>query len=247
MARDSLLKTGERLDDLERNNLKIIQNPEGFCFGMDAVLLSGFVKTKKGARVLDMCTGTGIIAILVSAKTECGKISAVEINPESADMAGRRVLYNELTDRIEVINDDIKNCTARFGKGSFDMVTCNPPYMPAGKGITNPDSDVAAARHEILCSLSDVCAQASAVLKSGGHFFMVHRPGRLLDIAEECGKNKLEIKRIKFVQPFADKKPNMVLIDAVKDGGRELKIEEPIIVFKEPGVYSDCIRDVYGY
>ena len=247
MINEALLKEGERFDDLERNGYHIIQNPEKFCFGMDAVLLSGFVKAKKGQRVLDMCTGTGIIAILVAAKTECGKITAVEIQEESADMAARSVLTNELTDRIEIINDDIKNCTERFGKHSFDVVTCNPPYMSAGKGLTNPRDAKAVARHEILCDLSDVIKTAAEVLKVSGHFYMVHRPGRLLDIVQECAKNGLEIKRLKFVQPFADKKPNMVLIDAVKGGGRELTVEEPIIVFKSPGIYSDYIKDTYGY
>ena len=211
MEKNDYLLPGERFDDLERNGLVIIQNPEKFCFGMDAVLLSGFAKAGKGARVLDMCTGTGIIAILLSAKTEAAEIVGLELQEESADMAKRSVAANSIGDRVKIMQGDIKQAKELFGKGSFDVVTCNPPYMPAGRGLSNPSDAKAIARHEIMA------------------------------------KNRLEIKRMKFVQPSVDKKPNMVLIDAVKDGGRELIVEEPIIVFKEPGVYSDCIREVYGY
>ena len=247
MIDESVLKPGERFDDLERSNLHIIQDPKRFCFGMDAVLLSGFIRVPKGARVLDMCTGTGIIPLLLSAKTEAAEIIGTEIQPESADMAQRSVAVNALNDRIKILNADIKDSAAMFGRGSFDCVSVNPPYMPAGRGIANPEDVKAAARHEIYCTLSDVCREAAAVLKDGGHFFMVHRPARLTEIFEELSKNRLETKRMKFVQPEIMKKPNMVLIDAVKGGGRELIVEEPIIVFKEPGVYSDAIREIYGY
>ncbi|MBR0131975.1 MAG: tRNA1(Val) (adenine(37)-N6)-methyltransferase [Lachnospiraceae bacterium] len=247
MIDELLLKPGERYDDLERSNLHIIQDPKRFCFGMDAVLLSGFIKAPGGARVLDMCTGTGIIPLLLSAKTEASEIIGTEIQPESADMASRSVKANALEEKIKIINADIKDSVRMFGKGSFDVVSVNPPYMPAGRGLANPGDEKAIARHEILCTLADVCSQAAAVLKDGGHFFMVHRPGRIADIFEELRKNRLEAKRMKFVQPEAGKKPNMVLIDAVKGGGRELIVEEPIIVFKEPGVYSDEIREIYGY
>jgi len=247
MIDESLLKPGERFDDLERSNLHIIQDPKRFCFGMDAVLLSGFIRVPRGGRVLDMCTGTGIIPLLLSAKTEAGKIIGTEIQPDSADMAARSVKANALEGKIKILNSDIKNSLEMFGRDSFDAVSCNPPYMPAGRGITNPGDVKAIARHEILCTVADVCSQAAAVLKDGGHFFMVHRPARLAEIFERLSENRLEPKRMKFVQPEAGKKPNMVLIDAVKGGGRELNVEEPVIVFKEPGVYSDEIRDIYGY
>ncbi len=247
MIDESLIKPGERFDDLERSNLHIIQDPKRFCFGMDAVLLSGFIRVPRGGRVLDMCTGTGIIPLLLSAKTEAGEIIGTEIQPDSADMAARSVKANALEGKIKILNSDIKNSLEMFGRDSFDAVSCNPPYMPAGRGITNPGDVKAIARHEILCTVADVCSQAAAVLKDGGHFFMVHRPARLAEIFERLSENRLEPKRMKFVQPEAGKKPNMVLIDAVKGGGRELNVEEPVIVFKEPGVYSDEIRDIYGY
>lgn len=247
MTDNSVLKPGERFDDLERNGYHIIQNPEKFCFGMDAVLLSGFVRVRKGETVLDMCTGTGIIPILLSAKTEAKHIYAVEIQPESADMAERSVRVNGLTERITVETGDIRQAAERYGRNSMDVVTCNPPYMPCGKGLANPESAKAIARHEVLCTLEDVCTQSAAVLKDGGRLFLVHRPQRLAEIITLLVKTSLEPKRMKFVQPFADKKPNMVLIEAVKGGGRELLVEAPVIVFKEPGVYSEEIRTVYGY
>ncbi|MGN0166292.1 MAG: tRNA1(Val) (adenine(37)-N6)-methyltransferase [Lachnospiraceae bacterium] len=247
MIDTSVLKPGERFDDLERNGYHIIQNPEKFCFGMDAVLLSGFTRVKPDGKVLDMCTGTGIIPILLAAKTPAEHIYAMEIQPESADMAKRSVEVNGLSERITVEVGDIKQASEVYGRNSMDVVTCNPPYMPFGKGLANPESAKAIARHEVLCTLEDVCLQASAVLKEGGHFFMVHRPSRLVEIMLELTANRLEPKRMKFVQPFADKKPNMVLIEAVKGGGRQLIVEEPVIVFSEPGVYSDEIKTVYGY
>ena len=247
MKDEAILKPGERFDDLERNGYHIIQNPEKFCFGMDAVLLSGFAKVKPGEKVLDMCTGTGIIPILLAAKTEAAHIYACEIQPESADMATRSVRANGLEERITVEVGDVKEAFRHYGKKSMNVVTCNPPYMPVGKGLANPESAKAIARHEVMCTLDDVCEQASAVLTDNGRFFMVHRPGRLTEIMLSLTKYKLEPKRMKFVQPFADKKPNMVLIEAVKCGGRELIIEEPVIVFSEPGVYSEEIRTVYGY
>lgn len=247
MADGSFLKPGERFDDLERNGLYIIQDPDKFRFGMDAVLLSGFAKVKKNEQVLDMCTGTGIIPLLLSAKTEAAHISGLEIQAESADMAQRSVLANGLEEKIDIVNGDVKHIDEYYKKGSFDVVTCNPPYMQCGSGLKNPDSVKAIARHEVLCTIGDVCRAAVSVLKTGGRFYMVHRPYRLADIFSELIACRLEPKVMTMVHPFADREPNMVLIEAVKNGGRELKVTSPIIVFKEPGVYNDYIRDIYGY
>lgn len=241
------LKENERIDDLERNGLKIIQDSGRFCFGMDAVLLSGFVKVKAGASVLDMGTGTGIIPILLSAKTEASKLTALEIQPDSADMANRSVLLNSLEEKIEIVNGDIKEAGAIFGKGVFDAVTCNPPYMIGEHGIKNPDDAMAIARHEILCTFDDVAREASAVLKSGGKFFLVHRPFRLAEIFEALKKYKLEPKRMQLVYPFVDKEPNMVLIEATKGGRPRMTVEKPLIIYKQPGVYTEDIYNIYGY
>lgn len=242
-----LLKEHERLDELQRNGYRIIQNPEKFCFGMDAVLLSGFAKAKTGSRVLDMGTGTGIIPILMEAKTEAAQLIGLEIQEESADMARRSVVLNGLEDKIEIVQGDIKEAGRLFGGASFDVVTCNPPYMIGQHGLTNPDTPKAIARHEILCTLEDVIRQAAKVLKPGGNFYMVHRPFRLSEIMVQLVKYHLEPKRMRFVYPFVDKEPNMVLIEANRGGRARMTVEKPLIVYREPGIYTDEIYEVYGY
>jgi tRNA1Val (adenine37-N6)-methyltransferase len=241
------LKENERLDDLQRNGYKIIQNPEKFCFGMDAVLLSGFARVKPGARVLDMGTGTGIIPILLEAKTKASHISALEIQEESADMARRSVELNGLEDKIDIITGDIKKADTIFELASFDAITCNPPYMIGQHGITNPDAPKAIARHEIMCTLDDVVRNASRLLKPGGSFFMVHRPFRLAEIINVMTSYKLEPKRMQLVYPYIDKEPNMVLIEGCRGGKPRMTVEKPLIVYKAPNVYTDEIYDVYGY
>ena len=241
------LKQGERIDDLERNNLKIIQDPGRFCFGMDAVLLSGFVHVKPDTQILDLGTGTGILPILLSAKTEASHLSALEIQEESADMARRSVELNDLTEKIEVVTGDIKEADKLFKKSSFDAVTCNPPYMIDEHGLKNPRDAMAIARHEVLCSFDDVARSAAALLKPGGSFFLVHRPFRLAEIFETLKKYKLEPKCMQLVYPFADKEPNMVLIESTRGGRSGMKILKPLIIYKQPGVYTDDIYDIYGY
>lgn len=242
-----LLKENERIDDLQRNHYRIIQDPGRFCFGMDAVLLSGFAKAKQGDRVLDLGTGTGIIPILMEAKTSAKNLVGLEIQPDSADMARRSVRLNGLEKKIEIITGDIKEAESLFGAASFDVVTSNPPYMTEHHGITNPEAPKAIARHELLCSLEDVISQSSRLLKPGGNFFMVHRPFRLVDIFVLLREYKLEPKRMKSVYPFADKEPNMVLIEANRGGRARMRVEKPLIVYKEPGVYTEEIYDIYGY
>lgn len=244
---DIVLKENERIDDLERNGLKIIQDTKRFCFGMDAVLLSGFVHVKDNGSVLDMGTGTGIIPILLSAKTNASVLKALEIQKDSADMARRSVLLNDLQDKIEIVDGDIKEADTIFPKASFDAVTCNPPYMIGEHGLKNPDSAMAIARHEVLCTFDDVAKSAAALLKPGGSFFLVHRPFRLAEIICTLVKYELEPKRMQLVYPFADKEPNMVLIEAVRGGKSRLTVEKPLIIYREKGVYTDEIYDIYGY
>ena len=241
------LQDGERLDELHRNGYYIIQNEKKFCFGMDAVLLSGFARVKQGEKVLDLGTGTGIIPILLEAKTEGEHFSALEIQEESVDMARRSVAYNGLEEKIDVACGDIKEASKIFGAAKFDVVTCNPPYMNDQHGLKNPDLPKAIARHEVLCTLEDVVREAAKVLKVNGRFYMVHRPFRLVEIINTLSKYKLEAKRMRFVHPYIDKEPKMVLIEAVKGGKSMIKIENPLIVYKEPNVYEDEIYKIYGY
>ena len=241
------LKPEERLDDLQRNGFKIIQNPGKFCFGMDAVLLSGFAKVKQGEKVLDLGTGTGIIPILLAGKTKAGHLTGLEIQEESADMARRSVLYNHLEDRVSIVEGDIKEAGQLFDLASFDVITSNPPYMTGSHGIVNPELPKAIARHEILCSFEDVAREAAKVLRPGGRFYLVHRPVRLAEIITTLVKYKLEPKRMQLVFPYVDREPNMVLIEAVRGGNPRMTVEKPLIVYDEPGVYNKEIYDIYGY
>ncbi len=239
------LKEGERLDDLGRKGYRIIQNPATFCFGIDAVLLTGFAKIKPGTKVLDMGTGTGIIPILLEAKTDAEHLTGLEIQEESADMARRSVSLNDLDEKINIVTGDIKKASGIFGKGVFDVVTCNPPYMIGEHGLTGGNDHKTIARHEVLCTFDDVAREAAAVLKPGGTFYLVHRPFRLVELFQTMAKYRLEPKRMKLVHPFVDKEPNMVLIEAKKGGNSRIAIESPLIVYKEPGVYTDEIYDIY--
>ncbi len=241
------LKPGERLDDLQRNGYQIIQTPEKFCFGMDAVLLSGFVKVKPGERVVDLGTGTGIIPLLLAGKYKPGKVYGLEIQAESADMAQRSVALNDLESIIEIKEGDIKEASKLFGASSFDIVTSNPPYMANSNGLQNPNEALAIARHEILCSLDDVVGQASALLKERGRFYMVHRPERLGEIFAALHKYRLEPKKMRLVHPYIDREPNMVLIEALKGGNPGIRISKPLIVYESPGKYTQEIYDIYGY
>lgn len=242
-----LLKDGERIDDLQRNGYKIIQNTKKFCFGMDAVLLSGFAKVKPGARVLDMGTGTGIIPILLEAKTQAAHLTGLEIQEESADMARRSVLLNQLEEKIDIVTGNIREAGTFFQAASFDIITCNPPYMIGQHGITNPEEPKAIARHEILCNLEDVVSNAANLLKPGGYFCMVHRPFRLAEIITKMVEYKLEPKRMKLVYPYIDKEPNMVLIEGCRGGKSRMTVEKPLIVYKAQNEYTEEIYDVYGY
>ena len=214
----SELKPGEKLDELQRNGYVIIQDKERFCFGMDAVLLSGFARVKDGG-----------------------------IQADSADMARRSVALNGLEEKIDIVQGDIREAAGLFPAASFDVVTCNPPYMAGGHGLTNPEAPKAIARHEVKCTFEDVAAQAAGLLKPGGNFFLVHRPFRLAEIMVTLTRYKLEPKRMRLVYPFADKEPNMVLLEANRGGRSRMTVERPLIVYREPGIYTDEIYDIYGY
>ena len=243
----SNLLPGERIDELQRNGYRIIQNPERFCFGMDAVLLSGFARAKKPERCLDLGCGNGIIPILMEAKTEGKHFTGLEIQPESADMAKRSVALNGLQDRIDIVEGDIKDASKIFGASSFHVVTTNPPYMTAQHGLTNVYEAKTIARHEVLCNLEDIIRESARLLMPGGRFYMVHRPFRLAEIISLMVQYRMEPKRMRLVYPYVDREPNMVLIEGLRGGKSRMTVEKPLIVYKEPGKYTDEIYDVYGY
>ncbi len=239
------LKSGERIDDLQCSGYRIIQNPERFCFGMDAVLLSSFARVKPGERVLDFGCGNGVIPILMEAKTGGEKFFGLEIQRESADLARRSVALNQLEEKIEIVTGDIKEAAGIFGAASFHVITMNPPYMTGSHGLVNLQDAKAIARHEITCTLEDMISEASKVLKFRGRFYMVHRPFRLAEIMTLMCKYHLEPKRMRLVYPYVDKEPNMVLIEGLKGGNSRITVEPPLIVYDAPGVYTDELKKMY--
>lgn len=243
---NNLVREDECIDDLQNGGLMLIQKKNGFKFGVDAVLLADFAKETYADRALDLCTGTGIVAILLAAKTKTPRIDAIEIQPEICNMAQRSVKYNKLGSRIHIIEGDLKNAAELYGRNAFDKVTVNPPYMKAGAGIISENDTKTISRHEVLCTLEDVIASAAEVMKTKGHFFMVHRPSRLADIIWLMRKYRLEPKRLRLVHPAAGKAANLMLIEGVKNGGSELKLMEPLYVYDKNGSYSKEIDKIYG-
>ena len=244
---EGLIRPGERLDDLQRGGLVIMQDPERFCFGMDAVLLSDFAQAAAGGRVLDLGTGTGILPLLMSAKTEASHFDALEIQHESADLASRNVRLNDLTDRITIIEGDLREADAFLAPASYDVITCNPPYRKAGEGVVNPEGASAIARHEILCTFEDVARVSEKLLKPGGHFFAVHRPQRLPELFSALTAHRLEPKRMRLCYPRIDRAPDLVLLECVRGGRPRLAVEKPLIIWKEDGTYTDEVKEVYGF
>ena len=233
-TRASLIKPGERLDDLQLNGLELIQDPNKFCFGVDAVFLSDVVRVKPGETVLDMGTGNGIIPVLLSAKTQGKKFTGLEIQPDTAEMARRSVRLNHLEERIEIVTGDIKEAAEIFKPAFFDVITTNPPYMPAEHGLRNPDSARAIARHEVMCSLDDILRESMRLLQDKGRFYMIHRPFRLTEIMIKMNQYKIEPKRIQFIYPYIDKEPAMVLIEGVRGARSRVTVEPPIIIYDRP-------------
>ena len=259
---DVPLRENERIDDLERNGYRIIQNRNRFCFGMDAVLLSCFAAEgekkrsgKKMRKVADLGTGTGVIPILL-----CGRfgtpdqqnlpetlIDALEIQEEMCDMASRSVRLNDLQSRIHIRQGDICNAAGLLGKGLYDVVVSNPPYKKRGGGLVNPDDSKAISRHEVLCTFEDVAVQAAALLKNGGRFYLVHRPERLAQLISTMNEAGFQLKRMRMVHSFPDTRATMVLIEATLGGGEFLEVERPLIIYQKQGVYTDEIREIYYF
>lgn len=240
------VKEDESLDDLQLKGIHIIQKNDTFRFGVDAVLLANFANVKKGARVVDLCTGTGIIPFIIQGKKEPSYVTGIEIQDDMVEMAKRSVKINNLEDKMDFISGDLKDLRLLKSLPKAEVVTVNPPYKLANSGILNPKDKIAVARHEVCCTLEDVIIASRTLLKDNGRVFMVHRPERLADILSLMRKHKMEPKRIRMVHPNTKKPPNIVLIEAQRDGGAFLKWEAPLYVYKDQGGYSEEIDEIYG-
>lgn len=244
----------ERIDDLGIDNLKIIQNKDYFCFGIDSVLLANFVVSNNSKNVIvDLCSGGGIIPVIISAKKKYLKIFGVELQDEMFDLLQRNISLNKLDDKIIPIHGDIKNISklrdtiiSKTGNGVVDVIVCNPPYKTEKTGIGNLNSVKYIARHEVMCNLEDIFKTSSSLLNNKGKLYIVHKPERLVDLFEIARRYNLEAKRLRLVQPNLKLKPSIVLIEYVKNGGNELIIEKPIIEYTQDGKYTQEIYDIYG-
>lgn len=240
-----IINEDERIDDLQYKGLRLIQKTKGFCFGVDAVLLANFVNIKKNDTVIDLGTGTGIIPILLAGKTQAKKIIGIEIQPEMAQMANRSIILNNLEDRVEVFNEDLREINKRFGASSFNVVVSNPPYMNQGGGLLNLTDSKSISRHEIMCKLEDVIKVSSKLLVPGGQFAMVHRPERLVDIVCYMRLYGIEPKYLRFVHPNPYKSANLLLIKGTRGGKPQLNMMEPLYVYDSTGNYSKEINEIY--
>jgi len=226
------LKPNEVIEDLGEG-FKIIQNKTMFCYGTDASVLSDFIVAKPKEKLIDLCSGNGIIPILLCKKTRCTDITALEIQKEVCELTERSVKLSNLTDRISVINVDLRNVKTMYSCGSFDVVTCNPPYMPKNTGKSNISESVNIARHEIMCTLEDVIDAAAFLLKNGGRFYIVHLASRLSDIIYLLRCKNLQPKRMTLVSANSSSAPSLVLIEAQKDRKSGLIITKPLYVNEE--------------
>lgn len=236
----------ETLEDLQCGGMKIYQDKEGFRFGTDAVLLVDFAKKCRAESALDLCCGNGIIPILLAAKTKIGKICGIEIQQKAAKLAQKSVALNGLDGRVEITEGDLKNYLQFYPKRSFDMITCNPPYMRGGAAVVNENDAKIIARHEIKCTLEDVIRTASDLLAQGGRFFMVHRPSRAAEVISTMSRYRIEPKRLRFVHPDEKSEPILFLIEGLIFGGNELRVMPPLFLKGADGKESAELAKIYN-
>ena len=244
-GQEVVLLPGERLDDLQRDGLRIIQNPKWFSFGMDAVLLSAFASADTGDRCIDLCTGNGVIPLLMSSRTPAGHFDGLEIMEDIAEMAMRSVRYNHLEERINIRAGDVREAVSIYGASTFQVVTVNPPYLTENGGLINPDDHKEIARHELRLNLREMLETSVGLLEPGGHFFMVHRPFRMAEILHEMIIAGIEPKRLRMVHPFHDREPNMLLVEGVRGGNSGMVVDRPLIIYKDKGVYTEEVEKLY--
>lgn len=246
MEIDIPVREHERIDQLHQGGLRILQSQSGFRFGMDAVLLAAFAAVRPGERVIDLGTGTGVIPLLLAASSPAGPITALEIQPDMADMAARSVRMNGLQDRITVVQGDLRAAHETLGYGRFDVVTCNPPYDRRGSGSVSPNAELAIARSEQACTLDDVARAAFQLLRLRGRLSLIIRADRAVDTLVALKSARMEPKRICMVHPRADRAPNLMLVEAVRQGRPGVKWEPPIVVYGPDGEETPQLRHIYG-
>ena len=238
----------ERIDDLNRRGYRLIQRTDRFCFGTDAVLLAWFSALKPGDRVMDLCSGNGIVPMLMAARREKDDVTffGLEIQETEVELAVRSARLNHCSDRMTFTLGDVKRAAELFRKQSFDVVTCNPPYVKKGSGILHPEDPKAIARHEIGCTLKDVCKAGTDLLKPSGKFYMVHRPARFREILEYFREGHTEVSRVRFVHPYEDREAALVLVEGIKNASPDLKVEPPLIIYHQDGSMTDTAKAIYG-
>ena len=236
----------ERIDDLQLGGTVIFQDKRLFCFGVDAVLLANYATVKDNDRVLDLCSGNGIIPLIISAKTSAREIHSIDILERNFELINKSIKYNRLENKIFPVCDDLKNWKRHFAASSFDTVTYNPPYIKSGGGLLSSGEEKRCARHEIFCTLDDVVSAAASLLKHGGKFAVVYRPDRLAELIFTLKLHKLEPKRIRFVHSRCGDKAKLVLLEAVRSGGAEMTVDPPLYIYKNKTEYSDEIDRIYG-
>lgn len=239
------LKPNERLDDLQVGGLKIIQNSNLYSFTSDAVLIANFIKVKTNSVVCDLGTGSGVIAILIAGKSKAKKIYGIEIQECMADMARRSVEYNDLSDRVEIIQGLIQDLPKIIGNQCCDIVVSNPPYSKKGSCYENLDENKAIARHEKLITLKELIESASRLLKFGGEFYLVHQAQRLNEIMVELNNYNLKVKTLRLVASHLGEEPHLVLIRAVKGANYDTKILPTLYMNNQDGSYTDEVREIY--
>lgn len=246
---DIPIKENERIDDLQYKDLKIIQETDGFCFGIDSILISDFAKNiKKNSKVADLGTGTGIIGLLLCKKTNLAEMTGIEIQEDVANMAERSIKLNNLEEKFRIINSNINEIFSKklLEKNVFDVVVMNPPYKEVGTGEINENEKKFISRHEIKANLSDFIKTASGLLKDKGELYIVHKPERMPDIIQKLRENKIEPKELRVVYSNKNSEASLILIKAVKGGKKFLKIDRPLYIYNESGQYSDEIKQIYN-
>ena len=244
---DINLNENERIDDLEFKNLKIIQNKNNFCFGIDAVLISDFAKNiKKDSTVIDLGTGNGIIPILLCGKTELKEIIGVEIQKDVASLAKKNIKLNNLEKKFKIINENIINLKNKLKNKKFDVVITNPPYKKLNSGLKNESENKLISRHEVTASLEDFVRASKDLLVDKGEFYMVHRPERLVDVMTILRANNIEPKVLKMIFSDRNSEPKLFLIKGIKNAKPFLRIEKNLYIYDDEKNYTEEILKIYN-